>query len=50
MFFKHNFIWNVFWQHIKLLFKVETIRFYGLEPSFREVYYPATGPEEFEEA
>ena len=29
---------------LKLLFKVETIRFYDLEPSFSEVYYPATAP------
>ena len=43
-FFKQNFIWNVFWQEIKLLFKVEAIRFYGLDPSFSEVYYPATVP------
>ena len=53
--FKQNFIWNVFWQEIILLFKVETIRFYGLEPSFSEVYYPVTIPisgfwyEEFDE-
>ena len=34
-FFKQNFISNVFWQEIKLLFKVEIIRFYDLEPSQR---------------
>ena len=29
-FFKETFLWNVFWQKIKLLFKVKTIRFYIL--------------------
>ena len=33
--FKQNFIWNVSWQEIKLLFKVETIRFCGFGPNFR---------------
>ena len=27
---------------LKLPFKVETIRFFGLEKSFSEVYYPGT--------
>ena len=44
IFLKQNFIWNVFSQEIKLPFKVETIRFYGLEPSFSKVYYPAKVP------
>ena len=41
-FFKQYFIWNIFWREIKLVLNVKTIRLYGLEPCFSEVYYPAT--------
>ena len=44
MYFKYNFIWKIFWHLIKLLFKVEPLRFYGLESSFSEVYYSAAVP------